>query len=154
MVCVEIPVSLRLLGRILHLLTMYQIFTHRVIYDEYAVVGCQINCQDIVPSSLVSVVYLVWVTGVIFNIQSIKIDRISSLSQVCDFYCKINAKLYNIVSNELDVIHALSLVYSIGINVLMHWGVDESMGEWIKTILPTFCIVGAGDWYLMHGWGG
>ena len=28
---------------------MYQIFTHRVIYDEYAVVGCQINCQDIVP---------------------------------------------------------------------------------------------------------
>ena len=61
------------------------------------------------------------------------------------FYCKINAKLYNIVSNELDVIHALSLVYSIGNNALMRWGVDESMGGWIKTIVPKFCIVGAGD---------
>ena len=61
------------------------------------------------------------------------------------FYCKINAKLYDIVSNKLDVIHALSLVYYIDINALMRWGVDESMGGWIKTIVPKFCIVGAGD---------
>ena len=51
----------------------------------------------------------------ILNKQSIRIDRISSQSQGCEFLLQIEVKLYIIVPNELNVTHDLHLAYSIGI---------------------------------------
>ena len=51
---------------------------------------------------------------------------------VSDFF----AKLYNIVSNELDVIHALSFVYSIGMSIYI--SMDAKLKKWPEPWASSF----------------
>ena len=79
----------------------------------------------------------------ILNKQSIRIDRISSQSQWCEFLLQIEVKLYIIVPNELNVTHDLHLAYSIGIiNYALgdRW-VDELRRSYeIFALLAGYCI--------------